>query len=357
MSLLYNPNWNHAKKKFTGWWKGENSPTPLLQTLSHRNEPVEDVPEPPEPDLHEQRWLDADWRIRSFEYRASRTLFGGDALPFFDPHLGPGTMALYLGCPPTWDERTVWYEPIYDDLKNAPLPEFDPDNRYFKWSLDTAREAKERLKGKALVAIPDLVEGMDILASLVGTEKLLYYMIDSPDVVHKFLERINELYFKFYDPIYEASKDEEGGSCFSAFSFWAPGRTAKVQCDMSAMISPDMFREFVQPYLREQCKKLDYAVYHWDGPDAISHLNALLEIDEIQAIQWTPGAGQPGPGNEIWWHLYKRIVDVGKSLMINGASANEVGPLIDKFGPEKLDILLWLWTEEDARQLLGKYGY
>jgi hypothetical protein len=147
------------------------------------------------------------------------------------------------------------------------------------------------------VAFPDLIEHVDILASLVGTQELLVYMLDCPKHVHRFLERLTELYFEYYDRLYEVIKDEKGGSCFSAFWIWGPGKTAKLQCDYSAMISPAMFREFVQPYLREQCRRLDYSVFHLDGPPCLQHLEPLMEINELQAIQWQPGAGQPGHGS------------------------------------------------------------
>ena len=53
---------------------------------------------------------------------------------------------------------------------------------------------------------------------------------------------------------------------------------AKLQSDISVMISPKSFRRFVQPFIREQCQRLDYSMYHLDGVDAIRHLPALLEM-------------------------------------------------------------------------------
>ena len=42
--------------------------------------------------------------------------------------------------------------------------------------------------------------------------------------------------------LYDLLRDDRGGSHFWA---WAPGRMAKLQCDFSAMISPQMFRQFM----------------------------------------------------------------------------------------------------------------
>ena len=57
------------------------------------------------------------------------------------------------------------------------------------------------------------------------------------------------------------------------------------------------------PSLQQQCQKLDYTLYHLDGPDAIKHLDALMEIEELDALQWTPGAGKPDGGDELWYPI------------------------------------------------------
>ena len=44
------------------------------------------------------------------------------------------------------------------------------------------------------------------------------------------------------------------------------------------------------------------------------HLPALLEIEELNAIQWTPGVGQPQGGDPCWYDLYKRIRAGGKAI-------------------------------------------
>ena len=53
------------------------------------------------------------------------------------------------------------------------------------------------------------------------------------------------------------------------------------------MMSPEDFRKYIQPSLREQSEKVDHVLYHLDGPAAIKHMDALMEIDggqvEMQA--------------------------------------------------------------------------
>ena len=93
-----------------------------------------------------------------------------------------------------------------------------------------------------------------------------------------------------FERIYEEI-NLNGEMAFCYFSLWAPGRMAKLQSDISGMISPRHFRRFVLPFIREQCQRLDYSMYHLDGVDAMRHLDMLLEIEELNAIQWTPRRG------------------------------------------------------------------
>jgi 5-methyltetrahydrofolate--homocysteine methyltransferase len=118
------------------------------------------------------------------------------------------------------------------------------------------------------------------------------------------------------------------------------------------MISPEMFEEFVAPYLAEQCRQLDHCVYHWDGPCALQHEGPLLAIKELEAIQWTPGAGQLGLGDRIWWPLYHRVRRAGKSLMLLGVSPAEAQALVEQFGPEGLDLVVSVNSEEEADALV-----
>ena len=141
--------------------------------------------------------------------------------------------------------------------------------------------------------------------------------------------------------------NENGEMAFCYFSIWGPGRVAKLQSDISIMMSPKSFRRFVQPYIREQCQRLDYSLYHLDGVGAMRHLDALLEIEELNAIQWTPGVGQPQGGDPCWFDLYKRIRAGGKAVMPCWVEVNELQPLLDAVGPAGVNVLMHFTSERD----------
>ena len=344
-------DWDQSKKRFEAWWHGECADRVLLQVLAPRKDPP-DLPPPPPPRDMDEYWLNAEYKINLFEYVMSHTYYGGDAFAYMDTHIGPGTMSLYLGSRPEMDERTVWYHKCIDDITTAEVPIYDENNRYWRFSKELARKGVERLKGRALVSFPDLIEGLDTISSLVGNDELLFYLIDAPEHVHRFQKPLVDLYFKYYDQLYEIIKDEDGGSCYSAFQTWGPGKTAKVQCDFSAMIGPKMYEEFVVPYLAQQCARLDYSVFHLDGPCCVQHLDLLLGIKELNAIQWTPTAGTAPPTDPIYLPMYKKIRAAGKSLMIRGGTAEQAKNLVEELGPEGLDILIGAGSQDDADEIV-----
>jgi hypothetical protein len=345
MSLISSPEWQQSRERFEAWWHGEIVDRPLLQIGA----PKKNAPSTLQPPANlQQQWLDVDYRLAVMEDRLARNHYGGDAFPFLDTHIGPGTMSLYLGAIPGFSHETVWYNKCIDDITAAEVPTPDESNAFWQFSQKLAREGVERLGGRALVSFPDLIEGLDTIASLVGTDELLYYLVDAPEHVHRFQQKLTDTYFYYYDRLYDIIKDDEGGSCFSAFHIYGRGRIAKLQCDFSAMIGPEMFEEFVVPYLAQQCARLDHSVYHLDGPCCLQHTDLLLGIKELQAIQWTPTCGTELPTHERWWPLYKKIRAAGKSVMLLGGTAQQAKALVEEFGPEGFDITFGVGSEEEA---------
>ena len=75
--------------------------------------------------------------------------------------------------------------------------------------------------------------------------------------------------------------------------------------------------------------------------------DALLEIEELDAIQWTPGVDKPQGGDPCWYDLYKRILAGGKSVMPSLVEVNELEPLLDAIGPHGVNVMVTFKTEQD----------
>jgi hypothetical protein len=242
---------------------------------------------------------------------------------------------------------------MHDDPhpEQRPPLRFDPQNRWWKVHKATLKACAELAENRYVVGCPDLVENVDTLASLRDSQRLLMDMIERPDWVTQKLAEINQAFFEVYDRIYDIIKLPGGGAVFGAFHIWGPGKTVKVQCDASAMFSTAMFEQFVVPALAEQCEWLDCSIFHLDGEHCIRHLDALLAIDALDAIEWTPNPKVPSGGDPAWYDMYRRILDAGKSVQAVGVKPEEVLPLLDAVGGKGMYIMTTFESEAHAEAM------
>jgi hypothetical protein len=342
-------NWAESRQHYLDWWAGRGLVISMWEHLAKEGAPHEDVPPPTPARDWAQYWFDPKWRAANLHHRLSRSSFKADILPVANTHLGPGSLAAILGADLEGDAETIWF---HARAGESDVVAFDEDNRWWRLHLELIRECKRLAQGRYYVGCPDLVEGLDTLAALRGTQAVLMDTLERPDELERQLQATNAAWFEAFERIY-AEINEDGEMTFCYFSLWAPSRMAKLQSDISTMISGRDFRRFVQPYIREQCQRLDYSMYHLDGVGALRHLDALLEIEELNAIQWTPGAGQPQGGDPRWRELYRRIKAAGKAVMPCSVELYELSPLLDAVGPAGVHVLMHYTSERDIDAALA----
>ena len=352
----WKPNWNETQRHFIDWWNRKGLVlgmwgAPLAAT------PRAGFPQPAPAGSVAMSYTDTAWRARNIHYELSRRAFRADTLPMADINLGPGSLALYLGSEPGFTPETIWFSHVFketDTPESLPPLRFDPENRWWKMTETQLRQCRELAADFYMVGCPDLVEGLDILATLREPQTLLVDMIERPEWVESKLAELNRIWFEVYDRIYDLIKLPDDSSAFWAFYVWGPGRTAKVQCDLAAMISPDMFARFAVPSLAAQCERLDYSMYHLDGTQAVCHLDHLLGIEALDAIEWTPQSGIESGGSPRWYDLYKRILAAGKSVQVMSVKPDEIIPLLDTVGGRGVYVMMDFKSEREAEEIAAK---
>jgi hypothetical protein len=338
-----------TKAHYRDWWHQKGIVLTMWEHLDAEGAPHAAVPAPPPARDWNQFWFDPQWRADYLHYRMARYSYRADILPVANTQLGPGSLATAFGAELEGREDTIWIRenPQFDEVLR-----FDERYPYYRLHLDLLRACKAKAQGRYLVGLPDLMEGLDVLASLKGSDTVLMDMMLEPDRTLAQLQTVNDTYFHVFDTLYDIIH-EDGEMAFCYFSLWGPGRTTKIQCDISVMISPEDFRIFALPFLRQQCERIEYTLYHLDGVDAIRHLDALLELDQLNAIQWTPGYGQPQGGDPCWYDLYRKILAGGKSVMANWVQLDELEPLLDAVGNQGLHINVDFHSEKEIDRALN----
>lgn len=357
--MLYKKNWEEAQIKWKNYWNRQNTGRPLMCIIANKEEAMDPVrQEALKSKDMEDKYLNAGRIVERFRYFCETHEFLAESFPNLSIDFGPGSMAAYLGCNIVFNNNTVWFEEFVEDWLEYKDLEYDPENEWFRKHIELFNRVKELAGDDFYIGIPDIMENMDVLASMRGAQNTIFDMVDEPEEVTRRIQQIDDIYFKYYDQFYNVVKDAQNGSCYTVFQIWGPGRTAKLQCDFSAMMSPGNFREFIQPSLRKQAKQLDHVLYHLDGPDAIKHVDALMEIDEIDALQWTSGDYGPDGTFEEWYQIYDKVVAAGKGLWVKVYSGEleewleRLDKLVARYGSNALFLYFSPMPMERAQKLL-----
>jgi len=332
------------------WWSGTLD-RPLVSVTVPDAYPQEK--RTPAPILSQASCADFSWSpeqvIDAIDENLSRAEYLGDSFPFVNfSAFGPGVLAALCGAKLDNSSGRVWFFPCEEDVTKLRI-RYDPENIWARRIKDICRAGIERWKGSVIITMPDLGGILDVIASLCGTEELLYATVDEPEEVHRLILEAEQAWQEAYAD-FAAILAPQG--CMTNWNgILSAGSTYIPQCDFAYMIGPDMFREFVLETLRRDTERIDNTIYHLDGVGQLIHLDMLLSLPKLKAIQWVPGDGKPGP--EMWPEVYEKVCAAGKNIMIIGdGRTNSSLELLPKLGEK---IYSGIWASSAEREDVVRY--
>jgi hypothetical protein len=238
----------------------------------------------------------------------------GDALPVIRADFGPVMLGGLFGAPVEFQSDTTWtHEFVADDWQNAPEWEVAEDNLFWTQLQQLLALLAEDGRGRYLACTPDLGGSADVLLNLRGSVRLALDVVDQPEQITRAVRAIYPAWRQAFTLFYESVVGQGTGLCHWHL-LWSNTPYMIPACDFSALIGTRRFRELFLEDIQQQAATVGRAIFHLDGPDAARHIDALLELDELQAIQYTPGAGTPSALAKL--PMCRQIQLAGKSVLV-----------------------------------------
>jgi hypothetical protein len=235
-----------------------------------------------------ERWLDLDYRLDTLTESFENAFFLGDAVPRVDPDLGPTFLPALLGRPYSIGENTVWFdvEPFSDADEIYGLS-IQRDGAYYRMFTELTAKLCERSEGRYLVGVADAGGEIDILAALWNRESLLMEMAMSPENVARLLEYVGKLWTEV------TLENEQIVRRVQQYTItWMPIANDKpwgpILSEVSAMVSPKMFREIIVPSVGRMSRVFDQILFNVDGDSYVRHLPEVMNLNKLHAIEWDP---------------------------------------------------------------------
>jgi hypothetical protein len=183
----------------------------------------------------------------------------------------------------------------------------------------------------------------DCLESLIGGERLCLGLLDRPEVLRDMALWLADRLIELYDaqlavlprpPVGTGSPDITG--TVNRYRVWGPGRNIVTQADISGVMSTGHFRDVFQPAYARLAGHFDTATIHFHS-SAARHVDVLLEIDELDAIEW--GMDPKGPTLEEMVPVFHRILQSKALILMNINSNQETAMLLRRLPHEGLCII------------------
>lgn len=342
------PDFENALKRVEAWYECELIDRPLVR-FNRKGSYFDSIDrEIAKRDISTRRsWIfDAEQQVEFFESSLSGTTFLGESFPIYTAYLGPQVYAAFYGSELDYDGSGSWAKPIIESFDDMETILLNMDNEYFQ-SLEKITElAVERGRGKFLTGQPPLSPGLDCMAAWRGVYQLCEDLVKNPDQV----ERMGLLSISDFAGIYDHFDSIIRRSQGLSVNWMGLPTTSRVHIptyEFAALISPEMFVRFGLPLIREEVLGITHNTFLVDGKEIKKHLDAVLSIPEIDALQWVQGMGNDSPIMQ-WTSFLKKLQKIRMPAVV-GLEVEELDGFIDVMDPQGL--FLWINTQNEQEEI------
>ncbi|MDA8218459.1 MAG: hypothetical protein M0Z94_12670 [Dehalococcoidales bacterium] len=268
-----------------------------------------------------------------------------------------------IGCPIWADQNSgsMWSEAFLDGSAGDALAgwqgfHFSEDNPWYRKLLDLTRLLVQRNDGSYLVGHTLMRGPIDLFRAAVGDAAMCLALYDTPDKAREMMAAAADVFVAVAKGQTALIPPFHGGYC-SQFGIWGPGTVVRTQCDMSSIISAEMYRDLVLPYDVQICRQFDYSVIHLHS-GFLHTVDALLEPEVPMAIEVALDTGSTPVTVRDLVPTFRKIL-ARKPLLVEGRlTADEFALLMESLPPRGLFIAAQIEEEEwpKMRPWLERFG-
>jgi len=307
-------------------------PITTVTTKLNRKNAFEDKNHP----SAKERWLDVEFQVEQAIAGLLSQDYPGDSFPVYCLNVGPELTSSLLGCELQYmDDNTGWSIPNIhspEDWSKICIENCNFDNNPYWQAMEQMTDlAIEMSQEQFIVGMTDLHGNYDILAGLRDPQHLCMDLMDCPDQVIEAGKTSRQVMIKAFNRNYTKVVDARfPASCWIGFLHDGPAYVPS--CDFWCMVSPQYAHDHILPDIVEELTPLERSIFPLDGLDALPHLDILLQLPQLNAIQWVYGDGH-GCASD-WINVYRKIQSAGKSIQMIAQDVSDALNTLGHLKPE-----------------------
>jgi len=238
----------------------------------------------------------------------------GDVIQPYTPGFSIPWVEAIAGCPVFAHPGSLWAEPILEGYEGRSSFELDPENPWLCKLIEITRSFVKFAGSRFPIALPQMRGPLDTLAALRQPDQICIDLIDSPEVVYQVLGELADLWIEIADQVLNEIDPFFGGYC-SRMKMWAPGKAITPQNDISTLISPTMYRQYVFPWDQKIFAHFPYQSFHMHSTEH-HHIDTLISANDLTAVQLTLEQDVGGPPLDKMLTVAHRILEHKPLLLV-----------------------------------------
>jgi hypothetical protein len=232
-----------------------------------------------------------------------------------EPYTGIPWMEAFWGCGIVAGEESFTAMPIVQNPAEFDSLSFDMGNPWVAKYFEFVVKLNALSAGRFPVGAPIMRGQGDTAGALMGQTEFIYALYEEPEIIKRTLGRIADSFLQIYAEMHRLNTPFLGGSSMGLYHVWAPGESFWFQEDISALLSPALYREFLLPNEIMMCGKYPYTMMHLH-PSSFHLLDDILSNENLKAVEINKDVGGPGVAQML--EQYKKVLDKGRNLVVWG---------------------------------------
>jgi len=282
---------------------------------------------------------------------------GQDGFWTGEPFTGIPWMEAILGCSIRAGRESFTSKPWLSSPAEAlEKVHFDPQNPWLGKYLEFTTALVTQSRGRYPVGMPIMRGPTDMLGALLGQQEMVMALMETdPQVMHQLIERVTRAFRAVIEAQRRLTPPFYGGWVLGFYHVWAPGPAIWFQDDLSAILSPNLYRQFFLDSARLILAGHDHTAVHLH-PNSFFILDELLTLENLKVVEVNKDISGPSVkemlpvlakimqtrGLILWGDLTIEDLELVKqNLPCRGLSLNVVAPTPNEAGVRLKYIQNW----------------
>lgn len=271
--------------------------------------------------------------------------------------------SIYWGIP--WIEATLGCPVILNDYSSGSIhaekpasfkgpddiPDFSLDNPWVKKGIEFLEKSVLRSNGRWPLGTTRMRGIADILSLLYGDANFIYALIEKPDELMAVSEKLTHLWISFGKMQLERIPLYHNGVGSFYYNTWAPAGTIWHQEDAAALLSPDLYEQYIKPWDNAIVNSFDNVIMH-------QHSNGYFPYNHYLKMNFTAlelHIDQGGPSAENLHEIYKEILFVKPLIIWGHIPYRDLDWIFSNLPQQGLAIITTVNSPDEAREIWERY--